>query len=48
MRPMAGEFVFPSREWAEAAAKELQDDPSVRIALLDFGPVVANVEDWQF
>jgi len=37
------ELSFPSREWAQAAARALEQDPEVRAALADFGPVVAGV-----
>ena len=36
-------MIFPSREWCEAAARALHQDPSVQAAVADFGAVVAGV-----
>jgi hypothetical protein len=40
---MASELLFPSREWCEAAAAALQEDPAVQAAVADFGPVVTGI-----
>ena len=36
-------LTFPSRDWCEAAASALHQDPLARAALVDFGPVVAGI-----